>query len=56
MVEDSVLDPREVQASHRRLLQAAKDGEEPDAADVEMAQRVKSSPFSGFDRPWRSDD
>lgn len=55
MPDNEVLDPREVQDAHRRLLAAKEEGTEPRAEDVALAERVNSSPFAGFDRAWRAD-
>lgn len=51
-----VFDPREMQAVHRRILAAKDRGEEPAAEDLAYAARVNASPYSKFDRAWRSDD
>ena len=55
MPDNEVLDPRAIQDAHRRLLAAKEAGTEPLPEDVELAERVNSSPFAGFDRPWRAD-
>lgn len=51
-----VFDPREMQAVHRRILAAKDRGEEPTPEDLAYAARVNASPYSKFDRAWRSDD
>lgn len=51
-----VFDPREMQAVHRRILAAKERGEEPTPEDAAYAARVNASPYSKFDRAWRSDD
>lgn len=55
MSENEVIDPRDVQAAHRRILAAKEQGVEPRPEDLALAEKVNSSPFAGFDRPWRAD-
>ncbi len=56
MTESHVFTPQEVQALHRRLLAAKEAGQAPCEEDARMAERVMSSPYVRFDRPWRADD
>lgn len=55
MADNEVLDPREIQAAHRRILAARDEGTAPSPEDLALADRINSSPFADFDRPWRSD-
>jgi hypothetical protein len=54
--EDRILTPWEIQALHRRLLKAKESGEEPAPEDIAERDRLMSSPFALFDRPWAPDD
>lgn len=55
MSETRVFTPQEVQALHRRLLEAKEAGRTPSDEDARMAEQVNASPFAQFDRPWRAD-
>lgn len=51
-----VFDPVEVQAAHRRIVDAKDRGDEPGSEDLALAERVMASPFWMFDRPWARDE
>ena len=51
-----IFDPVEVQAAHRRIVDAKDRGEEPNTEDSALAERVMASPFWMFDRPWARDE
>ena len=54
--QTEVFDPAEVQAAHRRIVEAKDRGKEPDPDDLALPERVMASPFWMFDRRWAPDE